>query len=129
MEVTAGPENLRLEGTWFHRRGWSRGGAVFGYSTRAASLSDVERCLDRLVELRHFLGIARPHEPLQAIARNRDDVIEVRNALHGKALPSAENDLGRQPSLGSSYQGYDDRADRTEDGIPGEDHHRPASGG
>src|SRR5882724_2626768 len=39
MEVTAGPENLGLEGTWFHRRGWSRGGAVFGYSTRAASLS------------------------------------------------------------------------------------------
>ena len=61
---------------------------------RVPPSSYVEGYLDRLVQFLDFAGIARPHQPLQAVARNGEYVVEVRHTGHGQSLSSAKNYFG-----------------------------------
>ena len=43
----------------------------------------VEGGLDGLVQFLEFAGVARPHQPLQAVTRNGEYVVEIRNTRDG----------------------------------------------
>jgi hypothetical protein len=79
---------------------------------------------DGLVELFHFRSTAGPHQPPQTSAWDRENIIEVRDAWDGKALPATKGDFGREPAYRSSHEGYYNGANRVKDGISGQNDHR-----
>lgn len=54
------------------------------------SSGHIERSFDRVIQVGDLVRIARAHEPFQAVARDCQDVVEIRNATHGQALASTE---------------------------------------
>ncbi len=92
-------------------------------------LAYVESSLDRLVELFDLGRAAGSHQPRQPAAWDGEDVVEVGHAPGTKTLPAPENDLGRKSANGSRHKSDNDRIDRVENGIPGQDHDRPATDG
>ena len=110
----------------FERDQWRRPCGRTLHERRPVSFH-IERHLDRLIQFPHLRGVTRAHQPLQAFARHREHVVQVGNAPDGQPLSATEHDLGWKPSHCSSDQGDNDGADRVEDGIPGQDHDRPAT--
>lgn len=86
-----------------------------------------ERSLDGSIEFVNFGGVACTHESLQTLARNREDVVEVRDTSDGQPLPPAEDDFGRELANRSGDEYDDDRTNAVENGIPGQDHNGSAT--
>jgi len=89
----------------------------------------VERRFDGLVQLRDFDGVACTYQPLQSVAWDRKDVVEVRDTPDWQPLAAPEDYFGRQLSNRAGDQGDYDRTNAVEDGIPGQDHDRSATHG
>jgi len=93
---------------------------------RVPPSSYVEGYLDRLVQFLDFAGIACPHQPLQAVARNGEYVVEIRNTGDGQSLSAAKNHFRWELTDRSGNERDHDRADVFENCITSEDHDRSA---
>ena len=87
----------------------------------------IERHLNCSVQLRDLARIACAHQPDQAVARNCEDIVKIRDALHGQSLPAAERHFGGKLTDRSGDQYDDDAADAVENGITGQDYDRSAA--
>jgi len=111
------------------------GPAILSLRGRAApgplseELRHVEGCFDCFVQLRHLVGITCAHLPLQSLARNCEDIVEVRHTANRQALPSTEDYFGWQLANGSGDECDNDRLDATQDRVPGQDYDRPIARG
>ena len=85
----------------------------------------IERHLNCSIQLRDLARIACAHQPDQTVARNSENVVKIRDALHGQSLPTAERHFGGELTDRSGDQYNDDAADAGENGITGQDHDRP----
>jgi len=87
----------------------------------------IERHLDCSVQLRDLARVACAHPPDQAVPWNGENVVEIRDALHGQSVPAAERHFGGELTDGSGDQYDDDAADAVENGVTGQDHDGPAA--
>jgi hypothetical protein len=78
---------------------------------------DIQRGLDRPIQLLYLGSVASPHEPAQTLARDGEDVVEVCNASDGQPLVTAEHDLARKTPNRPGDQGNHDPVDGVENGI------------
>ena len=58
------------------------------------------------------------------MARNGEDIVKIRDALHGQSLPAAERHFGGELADRSGDQDDDDAPDAVENGITGQDYDR-----
>ena len=77
----------------------------------------VESGLYGSIQLFDLLGVARAHKPSQSLARNREEVVEVRDAWSGQSLPTTEHHLCRYLAHGPGYEDHNDSADTRENRI------------
>ena len=87
----------------------------------------VERNLERTVQFRNLARVACAHQPDQAMARNRENVVEVRHTLHGQPLAAPQDDLSRKMADRSSDEYDHYTTDAVDNGIAGQEHDRPVT--
>ena len=58
------------------------------------------------------------------MARNGEDIVKIRDALHGQSLPAAKRHFGGELADRSGDQDDDDAPDAVENGITGQDYDR-----
>ena len=67
-----------------------------------------------------------PHQPLQAVARNGEYVVEIRNTGDGQSLSAAKNYFGWEMTNRPGNERDHDRTDVCENCITSQDHDRSA---
>ena len=80
-----------------------------------------------MIQFLDFASVARSHEPLQAVARNGDYVVEIRNTRDGQSLAAANSYFGWELTGRPGNERDYDSTDVIENGIPGQDHDRSAT--
>lgn len=83
---------------------------------------NVERHLDRLVELLDLGRPTSPHSALEATAWNGQDVVQVGNGSDREPLPPAQSHFGRQSTDRAGDERHDDRSDGLKNGISSKKH-------
>jgi len=81
------------------------------YAMIVRDLRHAECCFDGLVQLLDFVGVACTHQPLQSLARNREDVVQVPHTATRQSLLTTEHHFGRELTDGSCDECDDNCAD------------------
>ena len=74
-------------------------------------------------------GVTCTHQPLQSVARNREDVVEVRDTADRQPLAAAEDYFSRKLANRSGAECNHDRTNIGKDRITGQDQDGPATHG
>ena len=80
-----------------------------------------------MVQFLDFAGVARPHQALQALARNGEYVVEIRNTWDGQSLAAAKNHFGWESTGRPGNERDYDPTDVIENCVPGQDYDRSAA--
>jgi hypothetical protein len=86
---------------------------------RASQLPHIESILYRLVQFFDFSGVTGAHQPFQALARNSEYVVEVRDTWRRQSLPASEDYFGRKLTDRARNKRDNDATNTFKNSIPG----------